>query len=65
MANNNLGALDNPLRRGRFNAGSGYLGPILLAGAALLAVLYMVFGDKLHVDFDIPATAPASTPATK
>lgn len=72
MAIQELGTPDNRLRRGRFNAGSGYLGPVLLVSAVVLAVLYMVFGDTLNVDFEVPrasTSAPASPitsiPATK
>jgi hypothetical protein len=66
MAIKELASPDNRLRRGRFIARPGYAGPILLAIAAMLAVLYMVFGDRLYVGFDVPpvSTSAPATPST-
>lgn len=66
MAVNDLGSPDNRLRRGRFIARPGYVGPILLASAVLLAVSYMIFADDIHVRFAVPpaSTSAPATPAT-
>lgn len=69
MAIKELGTPDARLRRARITAGPSYISFILVSIAIVFAVLYMVLGDKLHVDFDVPAvstSAPAApTTSTK